>query len=102
MIRRPPRSTLVPYTPLFRSRDAASGAPINTFLVYDAGFTGGVRVAGGDVDNDGVHDVVAPAGAGGGPNRSEEQTAALQSRQNLGCRFPLAKKPQSPLSLSPM
>src|SRR2546430_3969115 len=81
MIRRPPRSTLFPYTTLFRSG-------------------GGTQ----------AHGPPAPAGGGGGParglvpaaalpgllqveaGRSEEHTSELQSQSNLVCRLLLEKK----------
>src|SRR3712207_7630324 len=86
MIRRPPRSTLFPYTTLFRSR------PVKAFTI---GFPGSAideseaaaRIAG----HLGLEHVVLelePALAG----RSEEHTSELQSRQYLVCRLLLEKK----------
>src|SRR3712207_7336270 len=87
MIRRPPRSTLFPYTTLFRSgrrddgvhggvvieqrRSAATGGPVQEvpqFVLVHAG---------------------PPAGRS---SRSEEHTSELQSRQYLVCRLLLEKK----------
>ncbi len=48
--------------------DGATGDTIRSFFAYGPGFTGGVFVAGGDVDNDSVPDIVTAAGAGGGPH----------------------------------
>src|SRR5260370_6641549 len=71
MIRRPPRSTLFPYTTLFRSRDRdAVAAPPHRRQ-------GGRRVG---------HRRVAD------PLRSEEHTSELQSHLNLVCRLLLEKK----------
>src|SRR6266511_5946237 len=67
MIRRPPRSTLFPYTTLFRSRRRA-------------GTTGDPRATGG---------TRSPA------PRSEEHTSELQSRENLVCRLLLEKKKEN-------
>src|SRR3712207_7636272 len=83
MIRRPPRSTLFPYTTLFRSsRDGARGRrPERAHGGLDlAHRAGAVRAA--------------PAGGGGGDRRgrSEEHTSELQSRQYLVCRLLLEKK----------
>src|SRR5215468_3946270 len=44
------------------------GSLRDSFLAYDAGFTGGVRVALADVNGDGVPDLVTAAGPGGGPH----------------------------------
>jgi len=53
--------------PLVRVFDAATGTERFTFLAYDSNFTGGVRVALGDVNGDGITDIVTAPGAGGGP-----------------------------------
>src|SRR3712207_7227073 len=91
MIRRPPRSTLFPYTTLFRSRRAALGRSRRRSA---ARATGGARRADGPRrrprDHAGGQVVVArhPRHAG----RSEEHTSELQSRQYLVCRLLLEKK----------
>src|SRR5690606_41797265 len=88
MTRRPPRSTLFPYTTLFRSVDSAhaairpgapQGAPAPSLHGIDA------------------HHHVAGAGrqawsAASRRVRSEEHTSELQSRENLVCRLLLEKK----------
>src|SRR5688572_31419322 len=89
MIRRPPRSTLFPYTTLFRSqhqqafyRRATSG------MVARKGQIG--------VTRDRLPDPAAAngkwTGAGNGFWRSEEHTSELQSQSNLVCRLLLEKK----------
>src|SRR3712207_7449196 len=81
MIRRPPRSTLVPYTTLFRSK------AIEKVERHVADARGkGAKVALGSERVDGKAD---DANGGG---RSEEQTPELQSRQYLVCRLLLEKK----------
>src|SRR3712207_8531976 len=81
MIRRPPRSTLFPYTTLFRSRGAYLQGKKRTILV-----TGGAGFIGGNF----VLDTVA-SGDFVVVNRSEEHTSELQSRQYLVCRLLLEK-----------
>ncbi|MEX2014585.1 MAG: peptidoglycan DD-metalloendopeptidase family protein [Candidatus Saccharimonadales bacterium] len=44
------------------------GTPINTFYAFSQGFKGGIDVAAGDVDNDGVDEIITGAGPGGGPH----------------------------------
>ncbi len=58
---------------------AADGTPRLDFYAYDQGFGGGVRVATGDVNGDGVDDVVTAPGLGGGPHVKvfDGQTGAL-------------------------
>src|SRR5439155_11302162 len=69
MIRRPPRSTLFPYTALFRSHDRSAGPR-----------TAERRTG------------VAKHGSGKSEARSEEHTSELQSRGHLVCRLLLEKK----------
>ncbi len=45
--------------------DGQTGAEIFSFFAFDTGFTGGVRVAAGDVNSDGLTEIIAGAGAGG-------------------------------------
>jgi hypothetical protein len=54
-------------TPLVYVSLARTGAVETQFYAYDAGFTGGVRVAAADVTGDGVPDIVTAPGAGGVP-----------------------------------
>src|SRR2546430_17652175 len=77
MIRRPPRSTLFPYTTLFRSATAGAGAKRGTETVLLA------------EDEAPVREATAGAGA---KRRSEEHTSELQSQSNLVCRLLLEKK----------
>src|SRR5438445_6837713 len=85
MTRRPPTSTLFPYTTLFRSgRVVVGGVPRDVRRLHAAG-------AGGE-----------PSDPGSAPHRplrrvagrSEEHTSELQSRQYLVCRLLLEKKKQ--------
>src|SRR5690349_22521977 len=84
MIRRPPRSTLFPYTTLFRSlcvRDRAALAVAELL---------GLRDPQGDrLGGDCVHQRAALVA---GEDRSEEHTSELQSRRDLVCRLLLEKK----------
>src|SRR3712207_9003190 len=91
MIRRPPRSTLFPYTTLFRSvvgDQVVEGEPVVRGDEVDARH----RAAAGVLVE--VGRAGQPAGelADGGGLRSEEHTSELQSRQYLVCRLLLEKK----------
>src|SRR2546430_13590628 len=84
MIRRPPRSTLFPYTTLFRSGFAE--------LPHHFGFFGAAEIEairGGDGPRAACGDV---AGRFRNGVRSEEHTSELQSQSNLVCRLLLEKK----------
>src|SRR3712207_7437107 len=96
MIRRPPRSTLFPYTTLFRSGwhelHAADGAAAFEFYAAMFGWT---RSDALDMGPLGTYQLFATGGgpdAVGGMMRSEEHTSELQSRQYLVCRLLLEKK----------
>src|SRR3712207_8217108 len=88
MIRRPPRSTLFPYTTLFRSTalvvSATSGEGLRDAATRLPARWGTVAVACMELDGPGV--LVTVLG------RSEEHTSELQSRQYLVCRLLLEKK----------
>src|SRR3712207_7132327 len=88
MIRRPPRSTLFPYTTLFRSR--VPGQPQR--LGEEGTALGGDEAAEGRVGAPGHAGQCAPSPASLAGCRSEEHTSELQSRQYLVCRLLLEKK----------
>src|SRR2546430_9109074 len=94
MIRRPPRSTLFPYTTLFRSQ--ACGRPARE-LVHRAARRRDVDVLPVAADSD-VRRVDQARGgssravASRPARRSEEHTSELQSQSNLVCRLLLEKK----------
>src|SRR2546429_3062704 len=90
MIRRPPRSTLFPYTTLFRS------AWMRRWSAPSAGFRPGraVRTAGLRPGREAVRKFAGCASgcAAGKGERSEEHSSELQSRLHLVCRLLLEKK----------
>src|SRR3712207_7172062 len=89
MIRRPPRSTLLPYTTLFRSDRRSGDRPV---VEGDLDLHGGVSARVEDLPRaDGVDAWHGGSLARPGP-RSEEHTSELQSRQYLVCRLLLEKK----------
>src|SRR3712207_8683059 len=97
MIRRPPRSTLFPYTTLFRSperdvlqqlragdeREGLSAALVQTNIAFDASFVLAFTA---------VMERTVFKYSDRGYRRSEEHTSELQSRQYLVCRLLLEKK----------
>src|SRR3712207_9015217 len=93
MIRRPPRSTLFPYTTLFRSPHQV---PADEEELGEPGSLDDVELVGEPRDDRRRHRVVELPGALpaelGEVGRSEEHTSELQSRQYLVCRLLLAKK----------
>src|SRR2546429_4155017 len=84
MIRRPPRSTLFPYTTLFRSAIGEGQAPVQSIVVGTAGGQWSARFA------------ALPPGLYAA--RSEEHTSELQSRLHLVCRLLLEKKKKNKIS----
>lgn len=54
--------------PVVRVFDGLTGNMIQSFLAYDPEFLGGVNVAAGDVNGDGVDEIITGAGPGGGPH----------------------------------
>src|SRR3712207_8073748 len=87
MLRRPPRSTLFPYTTLFRSTPRAE-------RTHEPGQQADPAVR----DDDAPHEVV---GALTQVPRSEEHTSELQSRQYLVCRLLLEQKKDDPNLVPP-
>src|SRR3989442_4289727 len=81
MIRRPPRSTLFPYTTLFRSIPVSPCTTVSNAPPLPSASTG--RPA-------------ACASTAAIPKRSEEHTSELQSRPHLVCRLLLEKKKKLP------
>src|SRR3712207_6902922 len=92
MIRRPPRSTLFPYTTLFRSRRGHGEALDGGAGAY-RGDDGPRKRSGGEDDlGEEGRRLPGARAAGRGVDRSEEHTSELQSRQYLVCRLLLEKK----------
>src|SRR5256885_6793445 len=102
MIRRPPRSTLFPYTTLFRSRYSASQKQVRYIGTRDQQH----QTAHGEQDLQAAAVLLFHHGharSGGyhldnllGKHRSEEHTSELQSPCNLVCRLLLEKKKKQP------
>src|SRR5688572_32658613 len=78
MIRRPPRSTLFPYTTLFRSIQVLRGLPLDPIVQFevDTSIVGSQALTALAIHSE----------------RSEEHTSELQSQSNLVCRLLLEKK----------
>src|SRR3712207_8220000 len=95
MIRRPPRSTLFPYTTLFRSCTGYGRVLGLTLILVGACCAGGLTftVGAADIVRNGPvnrnHRIPMTATS---TSRSEEHTSELQSRQYLVCRLLLEKK----------
>src|SRR3712207_8176425 len=95
MIRRPPRSTLFPYTTLFRSRDVPP-PPRSVAPVRHATSPSTLR------NDPSTPPALSRASSATSRIRSEEHTSELQSRQYLVCRLLLEKKTynaDSPLTI---
>src|SRR2546430_12109525 len=87
MIRRPPRSTLFPYTTLFRSKEILQlgETRIGLLWTFAAIGIGAGSLAAGRLSGDKIELGLVPL-------RSEEHTSELQSQSNLVCRLLLEKK----------
>src|SRR3712207_7168275 len=94
MIRRPPRSTLFPYTTLFRSEQRVPGpaAEVHGVLAAGAEPGGGESALVHPVDPSAAPVLAEQRGLLPPHPRSEEHTSELQSRQYLVCRLLLEKK----------
>src|SRR5260370_17215041 len=79
MIRRPPRSTLFPYTTLFRSQDCRAPPEMRASISAPSSFAGSLCLQRPRCSR----------------TRSEEHTSELQSHLNLVCRLLLEKKKQN-------
>src|SRR2546422_2673762 len=90
MIRRPPRSTLFPYTTLFRSLRAKAVAEFGPEL-FEA-----LRAEGAAIRDRSIGNLDAWL-----ERRSEEHTSELQSRLHLVCRLLLEKKKQQKMGVPP-
>src|SRR5258708_10825346 len=98
MIRRPPRSTLFPYTPLFRSdMDRSAAPPIPANEARELPVLG--KIAAGTpieaIQHERERMIVPESMLGAGEHRSEEHTSELQSPDHLVCRLLLEKKNKS-------
>src|SRR3712207_7590581 len=101
MIRRPPRSTLFPYTTLFRSqardvhlRDADARRDLRLRQPFDEAQLEHLAIAVVELLEGGLEGDARL-------RRSEEHTSELQSRQYLVCRLLLEKKTKTPASVRP-
>src|SRR5690606_41575805 len=98
MIRLPTRSTLFPYTTLFRSFDFINKPSVKLYEVGDTGPAGGIVFYDkGSYSDDWRYLEAAPSDQTASAQwgcliRSEEHTSELQSRENLVCRLLLEKK----------
>src|SRR2546426_6163686 len=92
MIRRPPRSTLFPYTTLFRSPVAADSVRAVAFAQ---------RLQAPLIRDAAVHCAPRAGEKAGNGRRSEEHTSELQSPCNLVCRLLLEKKKKKKFCVRP-
>src|SRR5256885_4847079 len=102
MIRRPPRSTLFPYTTLFRSRKPAGYLGWKSLITWWSALS----ASGASANRAPSRPALLPEGNDpSSGRRSEEHTSELQSPCNLVCRLLLEKKkkhvPSCPLVIAP-
>src|SRR5438270_10726323 len=94
MNRRPPKSTLFPYTTLFRSEDEARLVDEHVLARAPVGVGAAADAEEDRVDRPPLR-LSGRIGEGHGGERSEEHTSELQSQSNLVCRLLLEKKNNS-------
>src|SRR2546430_13146718 len=101
MIRRPPRSTLFPYTTLFRSFPNKKERPAR--CCTEPGLHDAMTIAGSAAALAAIPHAIELHQVCHG-HRSEEHTSELQSQSNIVCRLLLQKKktPSSPTSRTPL
>src|SRR2546430_5669097 len=92
MIRRPPRSTLFPYTTLFRSQEMDVIALIGIILLIGIVKKNGIMMIDFALDAERVEGKAPVDAIFQASLRSEEHTSELQSQSNLVCRLLLEKK----------
>src|SRR2546430_5729348 len=97
MIRRPPRSTLFPYTTLFRSLEKYEVATVTA-----VGKPGTQAFLGADAPTGATNIKVTSVANISAGDRSEEHTSELQSQSNLVCRLLLEKKKTIHFTLVPL
>src|SRR3712207_6962089 len=95
MIRRPPRSTLFPYTTLFRSEEPAGGTTTSSEVALASISRAPARTSVATRSLDAVSATAWLKEYRRSRLRSEEHTSELQSRQYLVCRLLLEKKTQN-------
>src|SRR5256885_12943658 len=99
MIRRPPRSTLFPYTTLFRSTTKQHGTGLGLAIVQSVISDHGARISVSSRPGEGTTfriEFARQAPKHNADARSEEHTSELQSPCNLVCRLLLEKKKHKP------
>src|SRR2546430_5013436 len=99
MIRRPPRSTLFPYTTLFRSLPGYQAPPEATAAAAGRSIAAAAALYAAAVQAGAADPARAPVSRPAGI-RSEEHTSELQSQSNLVCRLLLEKKKRKNITSS--
>src|SRR2546430_9100911 len=99
MIRRPPRSTLFPYTTLFRSQTHQTGMCCDLRVPRTDGTApGNTTLHDPTYDRDAMRAMLGAFRAEPLGRRSEEHTSELQSQSNLVCRLLLEKKKKTKIT----
>src|SRR5258708_26774014 len=101
MIRRPPRSTLFPYTTLFRSGRDHLGHRFDLQPLSDRQDPGVDELAGMRAEDRGAENEARMPASSSTPGRSEEHTSELQSPDHLLCRLLLEKKKMMEIARRP-